>query len=173
LLTIAPTGTTSILSATSSGIEPVFSVGYKRRYYADVEDSNERKLKEEIVIDPLFKEIYEGGYDTNSFVSSHDISVEDHLRMQVTVQKHIDNAVSKTINIPNDYPIEKYGKLLLKYGPQLKGTTVYRSGSRGNEPLVPLSIEEAITHLSDTNTLIGTLESDCPEGICEIAPINS
>ena len=130
-------------------------------------------MKEEIVIDPLFKEIYEGGYDISSFVSSHDIAVEDHLRMQVTVQKHIDNAVSKTINIPNDYPIEKYGKLLLKYGPQLKGTTVYRSGSRGNEPLVPLSIEDAINHLRDNDALIGTLESDCPDGICEIEPINS
>lgn len=168
LLTIAPTGTTSILSATSSGIEPVFSVGYKRRYYANQEGSNERELKEEIVIDPLFKEIYEGGYDVSSFISSHDISVEDHLRMQVTVQKHIDNAVSKTINIPNDYPIEKYGKLLLKYGPQLKGTTVYRSGSRGNEPLVPLSIERAINYLKGNGTIIGTLESDCPTGICEI-----
>ena len=93
--------------------------------------------------------------------------------MQVTVQKHIENAVSKTINIPNEYPIEKYGNLLLKYGPQLKGTTVYRSGSRGNEPLVPLSIEEAINYLNGDEAIIGTLESDCPTGICEIEPLSS
>jgi len=174
LLTIAPTGTTSILSSTSSGIEPVFAAGYKRKYFADSEDSNERVIKEEIVVDPLFESLYLEGVDLDSFVSSHEISVEDHLRMQVTVQKHIDNAVSKTINLPNDYPIEKYGDLLLKYAPQCKGTTVYRSGSRGNEPLVPLTIEEAVKNLEDRSALIGAAQSDCPEGICEIsdAPLN-
>ena len=168
LLTIAPTGTTSILSGTSSGIEPVFSPGYRRRYFSDDEKSNDRIIKEEVVIDPLFKELFEQGCDMTSFVSAHEISVEDHLRMQVTVQKHIDNAVSKTINIPEDYPIDKYGDLLLKYAPLCKGTTVYRSGSRGNEPLVPLSVEEAIQIINTSDTILGTIDSDCPSGICEI-----
>ena len=168
LLTIAPTGTTSIVSGTSSGIEPVFSPGYKRRYYADVEGSNERQIKEEVVIDPLFQTLYEEGYDLSSFVSAHEISVEDHLRMQIVVQKHIDNAVSKTINLPQDYPVEKYGNLLLKYAPMCKGTTVYRSGSRGNEPLVPLSVDEAQKHLESQGILIGSAMSDCMSGICEV-----
>lgn len=169
VLTIAPTGTTSILAGTSSGIEPVFSPGYKRRYYADKEGSNERIIEEEIIIDPLFQELYEQGYDLDAFVSAHEIDVEDHLRMQVTVQKHIDNAVSKTINLPNDYPSEKYGNLLLKYGPKLKGTTAYRSGSRGNEPLVPLSVMEANEYLEKMDYTIGSAQSDCPSGICEIS----
>tara|TARA_R110001592_G_scaffold88156_4_gene259735 strand:+ start:10570 stop:12486 length:1917 start_codon:yes stop_codon:yes gene_type:complete len=175
ILTIAPTGTTSIMAATSSGIEPVFSPGYKRRYYASKEGSNDRVIEEEIVIDPLFQELYEGGYDLEAFVSAHEIDVEDHLRMQSIVQKHIDNAVSKTINLPNDYPVERYGQLLQKYGPKLKGTTVYRSGSRGNEPLVPLSVEEAIKHLQNSGVIIGAAQSDCPSGICEIseAPVNA
>ena len=168
LLTIAPTGTTSIVSGTSSGIEPVFSPGYKRRYYADVENSNERQIKEEIVIDPLFQQLYVDGYDLSSFVSAHEISVEDHLRMQIIVQKHIDNAVSKTINLPQEYPVEKYGNLLLKYAPMCKGTTVYRSGSRGNEPLVPLSVEEAMSHLELQGIIIGSAASDCMSGICEV-----
>jgi len=168
ILTIAPTGTTSIMAGTSSGIEPVFSAGYKRRYYASEDGSNERVIKEEIVIDPLFKELYEQDYDLSSFVSAHEIDVEDHLRMQTVVQKHIDNAVSKTINLPNDYPIEKYGTLLLKYGPKLKGTTVYRSGSRGNEPLVPLEIEEAIKYLENQEVVVAAAQSDCPSGVCEI-----
>jgi ribonucleoside-diphosphate reductase alpha chain len=174
ILTIAPTGTTSIMAGTSSGIEPVFSPGYKRRYYANKEGSNDRVIQEEIVIDPLFQQLYEDGYDLSAFVSAHEIDVEDHLRMQAIVQKHIDNAVSKTINLPNDYPVEKYGQLLQKYGPKLKGTTVYRSGSRGNEPLVPLSVDEAIVHLQDQGVLIGAAQSDCPSGICDIsdAPVN-
>ena len=168
ILTIAPTGTTSIMASTSSGIEPVFSAGYKRRYYANKEGSNDRVIEEEIVIDPLFQQLYEEGYDLDAFVSAHEIDVEDHLRMQSIVQKHIDNAVSKTINLPNDYPVEKYGQLLQKYGPKLKGTTVYRSGSRGNEPLVPLGVQEAKNYLENQNVLIGTAQSDCPSGICEI-----
>ena len=169
ILTIAPTGTTSIMAGTSSGIEPVFSAGYKRRYYADTEGTNNRTIKEEIIIDPLFKELYEEGYDLTSFVSAHEIEVEDHLRIQATVQKHIDNAVSKTINLPHDYPLEKYGNLLLKYGPKLKGSTVYRSGSRGNEPLVPLTVEEAIEYISSNKGIIGVAASDCPSGKCELS----
>ena len=168
ILTIAPTGTTSIMASTSSGIEPVFSAGYKRRYYANKEGSNDRVIEEEIVIDPLFQQLYEEDYDLDAFVSAHEIDVEDHLRMQSIVQKHIDNAVSKTINLPNDYPVGKYGQLLQKYGPKLKGTTVYRSGSRGNEPLVPLGVQEAKKYLESQNVLIGTAQSDCPSGICEI-----
>ena len=98
-----------------------------------------------------------------------DIDVESHLKMQVICQKHIDNAVSKTINVPNDYPVESFGEMMLKYGPQLKGTTVYRSGSRGNEPLQPMTAQEAIDYLNDReDTIIGTVVSDCPSGICEI-----
>ena len=171
LLTIAPTGTTSIIAGTSSGIEPVFSAGYKRRYYANIEGNNEREIKEEIVIDPLFKQLYVEGYDLTNFISAHQISVEDHLRMQVIVQKHIDNAVSKTINLPQEYPLEKYGKLLLKYAPLCKGATVYRSGSRGNEPLVPLSVDEAIEFLSDDGIVVGSIASDCLSGLCEISDV--
>lgn len=126
-------------------------------------------MKEEVVIDPLFESLYQQGIDVSAFVSAHEISVEDHLRIQVSVQKHIDNAVSKTINIPNDYDIEKYSELLLKYAPQLKGTTVYRSGSRGNEPLFPLSAKEAVEYIEANDLIIGTAQSDCPSGVCELS----
>ena len=58
---------------------------------------------------------------------------------------------------------------MLKYAPQLKGTTVYRSGSRGNEPLTPLSGEEAQKYMETQDVIIGTAQSDCPSGICEIS----
>lgn len=173
VLTIAPTGTTSILAATSSGIEPIFAPGYQRTYYADAEGSNDRVLKTEVVIDPLFEKLYRESGDMEQlasvFVGAMDIDVESHLRMQTICQKHIDNAVSKTINVPNDYPVETFGEMMLKYGPQLKGTTVYRSGSRGNEPLKPMTAQEAIDYLSNQDdTMIGTAMSDCPSGVCEI-----
>lgn len=175
LLTIAPTGTTSILAATSSGIEPIFAPGYERKYYAAAEGSNERLLQQEIVIDPLFEELQKEGYDMSAFVSAHEVSVENHLKIQSICQKHICNAVSKTVNLPNDYPVEKFGELLLKYAPTLKGTTVYRSGSRGNEPLTPLSVEEAVKYVNlknKENLSIGTINSDCPSGVCDLSPFS-
>jgi hypothetical protein len=101
-----------------------------------------------------------------------DISVEDHLRMQAVCQDHIDNAVSKTINMPSDYPMEDWSAMMLKYGPRLKGTTVYRSGSRGNEPLTPMSAQEAIEYLvsKSDDALLGAAMSDCPSGVCDILP---
>ena len=98
-----------------------------------------------------------------------DIGVEDHLRMQAVCQKHIDNAVSKTINLPNDYPLEDFSSMMLKYGPKLKGTTVYRSGSRGNEPLIPMKATEAIAYMnSQFGFEVAAAMNDCPSGICEI-----
>ena len=173
VLTIAPTGTTSILAGTSSGIEPIFAPGYRRIYYRDADDSNNRILQTEVVIDPLFEQLWRNSGDMEElatvFVGAMDIDVESHLRMQAICQKHIDNAVSKTINVPNDYPVETFGEMMLKYGPQLKGTTVYRSGSRGNEPLSPMTAQEAIDYLeNEQDALIGAAMSDCPSGTCEI-----
>ena len=174
-MTIAPTGTTSILAGTSSGIEPLFAPAYRRRYYTNDEGSNERVLNEEIVIDPLFSKMVDDGMSKaqqKAFVSSHELNVEAHMKVQEVCQKHIDNSISKTINIPNDYPIEDYGKLMLKYGPKLKGMTVYRSGSRGNEPLSPMSVKEALTHMKQKEEYTeGTIDSDCPSGVCEISDV--
>ncbi len=91
------------------------------------------------------------------------------MEVKAIFQKHIDNSISKTINIPTDYPIEDYGDLMMEFGPQLKGITVYRQGSRGNEPLSPISIEDAVGHLEDDSIISGTAMTDCPSGICEIS----
>ena len=58
---------------------------------------------------------------------------------------------------------------MLKYGPLLKGMTVYRTGSRGNEPLSPIAVEDAVTHLKNEGVVIGAAQSDCPSGVCEIS----
>lgn len=168
LLTIAPTGTTSMVMGTSSGIEPIFAPGYIRRYYDSDNKSNDRILKEEIVIDPLFKQLYEDGADMSAFVATADLSVRNHMEVQAVCQKHIDNSISKTINIPRDYEIEDYGDLMLEFGPQLKGITVYRQGSRGNEPLTPITVEQAIESLENDKAIEGAAANDCPSGVCEI-----
>jgi ribonucleotide reductase alpha subunit len=171
ILTQAPTGTVSILSGNcSSGIEPIFAFAYERRYW----DNDERKT--ELVFHPLFSKFMNEGKDLSSFVSSRDLSVRDHMEVQKIVQRHVDNAVSKTINIAEDYPMEDMAKLWLEYMPYLKGTTFYRENTRGyvddkgivhEPPLKALSIDEAKQKHSYANFSDKT-EVDCASGVCEI-----
>lgn len=169
ILTVAPTGTVSILSGNcSSGIEPMFAPAYERRYW----EGDKRQV--ELIQHPLFRQFMLEGKDVSHFVSSRELSVRDHMNVQKVVQKHIDNAVSKTINIPEDYPIEEVSELWLEYLPYLKGTTFYRENTRGyinakgereEPPLRALSLEEAKERFKEGQE--GS-EVDCTSGVCEI-----
>lgn len=175
ILTNAPTGTVSILSGNcSSGVEPIFAPAYERRYWV----GSDRKT--ELVFHPLFKHLYDRGLDVSHLIASHELTVREHLEVQKVIQRHIDNAISKTINIPEDYPIEGLSEVWLEYLPHLKGTTFYRVNSRGyvdeqgvthEPPLRALSLSEAIEKSkqadgSEQQEVI--LVDDCPKGICEV-----
>jgi len=173
ILTNAPTGTVSILSDNcSSGIEPMFSIAYWRHFWKN------GAREKELVFHPLFQKYLEEGKDTSHFVSSHELDVRDHLEVQKVIQAHVDNAVSKTINMANDYPKEKMQEIWLEYLPYLKGTTFYREGTRGfvNEkgeieapPLTPISQEEAVRLFAEMKDQIKDGELvDCASGGCEI-----
>lgn len=136
LLTIAPTGTTSMVHGVSSGIEPIPAPVYWRNYYQPNSDGI-RTLKKELVVEEAFHK-----YPHDLVQSAIDIPVKGHFQMQATVQKHIDNAVSKTINLAEDASMEEFGEVWLDYLPVLKGTTIYRFGSRENEPINPVPREE-------------------------------
>ncbi len=142
LLTIAPTGTTGMVSGVSTGIEPLFSAAYWRRFYRPTADGS-RALDKELVVDPLWEEFEREGKDLSILEGAYDIDPKDHFDMQVICQKHIDNATSKTINLAEKYPIESLSDLWLEYLPYLKGTTFYRAGSRGFEPLEAIPLDEA------------------------------
>ena len=152
LTTIAPTGTISIISNTSSGIEPLFAISY----YRNVMDND--KL---IEVNPLFEEIAkrEGFYsrklmeeiaDKGSvkdvkdvpekykkiFVTSHDIVPIWHIRMQAAFQNHTDNAVSKTVNFHNEASKDDIREVyMLAYKLGCKGVTIYRDKSREEQVL--------------------------------------
>lgn len=136
LLTCAPTGTISMVHGVSSGIEPIFSAMYKRRY----REAN--TWRETIVLDPMFKEYLEQGKDIESFVGAYDVTPEEHIKVQATIQKYIDSAISKTINLPEKSKAEDFVATALNYAPYLKGLTVYRAGSRGQEPLEAIPLTE-------------------------------
>lgn len=173
ILTQAPTGTVSILSGNcSSGIEPMFSPAYERRFWV----GEERKI--ETVFHPLFAKFMQEGKSVDHFVGSHDLKVEEHMEVQKIVQKHVDNAVSKTINMPENYTVEDMSDIWLKYLPSLKGTTFYRENSRGffNEktqmieepPLKPISLEEAKKYFTSQSKTDIIPVDDCISGSCEL-----
>jgi ribonucleoside-diphosphate reductase alpha chain len=161
LNTIAPVGTGSMVCDVSSAIEPIFAVAYERRFRRGDE------LATEVVIDPMFARFEAEGKDTSHFLGAHELSIRDHLEMQRTCQRHIDNAVSKTINLPGDTSPEELSALYMEYLPELKGVTVYPDGSRKDQPLTPLSRDAALNHLA--NAALRTVSSSsCRSGSCDL-----
>jgi ribonucleoside-diphosphate reductase alpha chain len=168
ILSAAPTGTISIVAGCSSGIEPLFYPIYERHFnrHKDMHKDEQKNKAVEIVVHPLLREFLDTGKSIKYFQGAHDILPEDHLAMQVVCQKHIDNSISKTINIPSDYSVEQLSKDIRKYIKELKGITVYRDGSKGESPLVPLSLSKAKKHLEQMKEQAAV--NDCPSGTCDI-----
>jgi len=166
---IAPTGTISMIADASSGIEPLFSVGYLR----NVLDTTL------VVINPIFEEIarsrgffspdliseivHEGSLKRIKGVSddvkrlfpiAHEIMPEIHLRMQAIFQKYIDNAVSKTINLPEEATLEQTRTaFLMAHKLKCKGITIYRYNSKKSQAMEFGDIE---------------YQQQCGGGVCEI-----
>jgi len=167
ILTVAPTGTVSMVHNVSTGLEPIFSPVYKRRWRTGTEGV----WNETIVIDPLFKDMYLRGRNVDHCVGAYEVTPEEHIKMQAVVQAHIDSAVSKTCNLPSDFKAESLYDELITYANDMKGFTFYRAGSRGNEPLEAVPIEGI-----DLDKLFqeGKIESEvasqdnCANGVCEL-----
>ena len=150
--TIAPTGTLSIIANCSCGIEPIFALSYVHHILGNKHISGLHPLFEDVAKRRGFystdfvKEISKKGImkDIKSipedikqiFVTARDISPEWHIRIQAAFQKHVDNAVSKTINFPQDTTKEDVERaFLLAYKSGCKGITVYRDKSRMSQAL--------------------------------------
>ena len=168
LLTVAPTGTISMVLGVSTGLEPIFAPVYRRRWRTGTDGV----WNETYVVDALFRKLYEGGKDVTHCCGAYDVSPEEHIKVQSVVQSHIDSAVSKTCNLPTEFKATQEVKdNLAAYANEIKGFTFYRAGSRGNEPLQAVDISTI-----DLDTLLeeGTLESrsdgvdTCKDGVCEL-----
>ncbi len=128
LLSIAPTGTISLAFGdnASNGIEPAFSWFYNRK-----KRQTDGSHKEYVVEDHAYRMYREAGGDTENlpeaFVSALEMSVADHVGMLEVVQPYVDTAISKTVNIPADYPFEDFADLyLVAWKAGLKGLSTYR-----------------------------------------------
>jgi ribonucleotide reductase alpha subunit len=99
-----------------------------------------------VVVDPLLKKYFDVGRiddAKNVFVGAYEVKPEEHIKVQATIQRYIDNCLSKTINLPKEATAADFNKTALEYAQYLKGLTVYRANSKGNEPLtaIPLTQE--------------------------------
>jgi len=173
---IAPTGTISIVAETTSGIEPIYAVAYKRRYLRDgnksvyqyVIDATAARIINDKKTDPaLIEDAYELAED-----------VERRIKFQSDMQSYVDQGIASTINIPkwgssvnNEGTIKSFGDKLLKYLPTLRGITAYPDECRGGQPLNRVSWKEAVQRIGEE--IEETYEpsdmakpDDCKAGIC-------
>jgi ribonucleoside-diphosphate reductase alpha chain len=168
---IAPTGTIGIIAGTTTGIEPLYAVAYKRRYLTDGD-----KWKFEYVVDSTAEELITR-YDLDPNTIETSISLVDNyerrLEFQADVQDYVDMAISSTINMPpwgsehnNDLLVDDFAATLAKYAPRLRGFTVYPDGARGGQPLTACSYKEAMKHkgvVFEENS-----DAACNGGVCGI-----
>jgi ribonucleotide reductase alpha subunit len=146
---IAPTGSIGILAGTTTGIEPVFAVAYKRRYL-----KNGTQWHYQYVVDSAAKDLIERyGVDPSKIESAIDLAkdYERRLKFQADTQDYVDQSISSTINMPswgselnNEDKIDDFALTLSKYAPRLRGFTVYPDGARGGQPLVSVDYDEAV-----------------------------
>jgi len=149
---IAPTGTIGIVAETTTGIEPIFCVAYKRRYLKGT------VVNYQYVIDPCAQRLIESGVSPELIEDAYSLAenVERRVEFQHWLQKYVDHAISSTINLPswgselnNDSKVQDFGVMLMKYLPELRGITCYPDGARGGQPLTPVKYSTAIKHVGE------------------------
>ena len=148
---IAPTGTIGIMAGTTTGIEPLFSVAYKRRYLKDG-----KKWVYQYVIDGTAKILIdEYGLKPEEIETSLSLAqdYERRITFQANVQEYVDMAISSTINLPkwgsklnNPDTVDKFAKVLADNAHRLRGFTCYPDGARGGQPFTEVDYGDAISH---------------------------
>jgi len=150
---VAPTGTIGIIAGTSTGVEPIFAVSYKRRYLKN------RRWHYQYVVDSAAQEMIDlYGADPNKIESAMDLATdyERRLSFQANIQEYVDMSISSTINLPpwdtkenNEDLVEPFAQTLARYAHRLRGFTCFPDGSRGGQPLTVVSYKEAVDKLGE------------------------
>jgi len=167
---IAPTGTISILAGTTSGVEPIYAVAYRRRYLTDG-----TRWKHQFVVDGTAQALIDGGISPDKIESAVDLASdpERRIKFQYELQKYVDHAISSTINLPawgselnGEHTVNKYATTIAKYASGLRGLTVYPDGARGGQPITSVPYEEA--HAKRGVIYEDNSEEQCLSGVCGI-----
>lgn len=148
---IAPTGSIGILASTTTGIEPIFAVAFKRRYL-----TNGTSWKYEFVLDATADHlIHKMDINPDKIETALELSedYERRIKFQADIQDYVDMSISSTINLPrwqsewnNESKVSEFSKTLASYASRLRGFTCYPDGSRGGQPLTKVDYKEALKH---------------------------
>ena len=151
---IAPTGSIGILAGTSTGVEPIFAVAYKRRYL-----KGKDRWAYQYVVDSAAQELISFyGADPENVESALDLAseYERRIKFQADVQDYVDMSISSTINLPswgsklnNEDTVDKFANTLASYAHRLRGFTCYPDGARGGQPLTSVPYKEAVDKLGE------------------------
>ena len=151
---IAPTGSIGILAGTSTGVEPIFAVAYKRRYL-----KNGTKWHYQYVVDSAAQELIDlYGADPENIESALDLASDykRRIKFQADVQDYVDMSISSTINLPqwgskenNEDTVGDFASTLANHAHRLRGFTVYPDGCRGGQPLTPVAYSDALGKLGE------------------------
>jgi ribonucleoside-diphosphate reductase alpha chain len=170
---VAPTGTIGILAGTSTGIEPVFAVAYKRRYL-----KSGTKWHYQHVVDSVAQEMIDlYGIDPESIETAVDLTErpERRIAFQADVQDYVDQSISSTINLPpwghklnNPDMVKPFAETLAGYAHRLRGFTVYPDGARGGQPLTSIPYAEAKDVLGQEFEENVQFHDSCAGGVCGI-----
>ena len=164
---IAPTGTISILAGTTSGVEPIYAVAYRRRYLTDG-----TRWKYQFVVDGTAESLIQDGIKPDDIESAVDLAAdpERRVKFQFELQKHVDQAISSTINLPawdqSQNRVDEFARVVRKYAHGLRGLTLYPDGSRGGQPITSVPYEEA--HSKRGVVFEDNSEEQCLSGVCGI-----
>jgi len=163
---IAPTGTIGILAGTTTGIEPVYAVAYKRRYLTEG-----TRWKYEFCVDGTAQTLIDHlGVKPSSIDSANDLSSkpEQRIKFQADIQDYVDQSISSTINLPTvasgTLGADKFAKILAKYASRLRGLTCYPDGSRGGQPITAVDYAEAVRHKG----VVYEENDPCGAGVCGV-----
>tara|TARA_R110000765_G_scaffold45432_3_gene93975 strand:- start:2544 stop:4253 length:1710 start_codon:yes stop_codon:yes gene_type:complete len=151
---IAPTGSIGILAGTSTGVEPIFAVSYKRRYL-----KGGTRWHYQYVVDSAAQELINlYGIDPSNIESALDLAddYKRRIKFQADVQDYVDMSISSTINLPawgsklnNEDTVDDFTNTLASYASRLRGFTVYPDASRGGQPLTSVPYSEAVDKLGE------------------------
>ena len=148
---IAPTGTIGLLAGTTTGIEPLYAVAYKRRYL-----TQGTKWKYQYQIDGIAQQLIERyGLNPDEIETASDLATdyERRIKLQADVQDYVDMSISSTINLPSvdkqEFSDKDFAKILAKYASRLRGFTVYPDGARGGQPITKVDYKDVIDKLGE------------------------
>lgn len=167
---LAPTGTLGMIAGkgTTTSIEPLFGVAYKRTWL-----KNEKWITEYVIDGTADRLINEYGLDPDELETAYDLAFDPARRLafQAFVQEYTDHAISSTLNLPapglHVFTPEEFGDVLMEYLPRLRGVTAYPDGVRGGQPLNVTTYHDALGKVGQVFEEFG-LDQACVSGVCGV-----